>query len=651
MASIGSIALVLALIASVYSAIAHAISGRHRTATVSARISLLSVCGLVSISTFILLLALVTHNFRLEYVASYTSRSLPLPYLISALWAGNDGSLLFWAWLLAVFAAIAMLPRRSTGGELVPYASAIVMAVEAFFLILILATSNPFSELPAVPADGRGLNPLLENIGMILHPPALLAGYIGLTIPFAFALAALILRQQDTDWLVPVRTWAFLSWLFLGAGNIIGAWWAYVELGWGGYWVWDPVENAGLMPWLVSTAFFHSIMMQRRRGMFKVWNLMLIVLAFNLTIFGTFLTRSGILSSLHTFGESAMTPFFISFLFVSFFGTIILLYLRRNSFKDEAEVGSLASREFTFQLNNLLLIGSVIVIFFGTVFPAISEAVRGVKIEVGEAFFNQVAGPVLLAILLLIGVCTIIGWRVSSNRDLARSLLWALAAGAVTASALFVFGIRVWYAIAAFAICTFVFFGVVYQWARETITRQRARGENGISAFRELFRTNRPRYGGYIVHIAMVVMAIGVIGSSAFTDEKEAGLKPGQSITLDKYTLTYDALSMDESGDKFVVSAAVSVASGGKLLGQITPEISFHRSFEQPVAEVAIRSTPLEDLYVILAGWDKEGTIALKVVINPLVSWIWTGGGILIAGGLIALWPGRRKAAKPDEAA
>jgi cytochrome c-type biogenesis protein CcmF len=642
MASVGSVALILALIASVYSAIAHTAGGRRGTASAGARLSLVAVCGLVSVSTFILLFALITHNFRLEYVASYTSRSLPLPYLISALWAGNDGSLLFWAWLLAVFAAIAVLPKRTTGRELVPYASAIIMAVEAFFLILILATSNPFAELPAVPADGRGLNPLLENIGMILHPPALLAGYIGLTIPFAFAIAALI-RQEGTDWLAPARTWVLLSWLFLGTGNIIGAWWAYVELGWGGYWAWDPVENAGLMPWLAATAFFHSIMMQRRRGMFKVWNLTLIVLAFNLAIFGTFLTRSGVLSSLHTFGESSMVPFFVTFLFVSFFGPMALLYLRRRGLKDETEVESLASREFTFQLNNLLLIGSVAVIFFGTVFPAISEAVRGVKIEVGRAFFNQVDGPVLLATLLLIGVCTLIGWRVSSTRELARNLLYALAAGAATAAVLFVFGIRQWYAVAAFAICAFVLFGVIYQWASENMARQRTRGEKGVRVFWELVRTNRPRYGGYLVHIAMVVMAIGVIGSSAFTTEKEAGLKPGQSITIDKYTLTYDTISMGDAGDKFVVRAAVSVVSGGKLIGVVTPEMYFHRSFEQPVTEVAIRSTPLEDLYVILAGWDRDGTAALKVVINPLVSWIWAGGGILISGGLIAFWPGRRK--------
>ncbi|MEW6141749.1 MAG: heme lyase CcmF/NrfE family subunit [Chloroflexota bacterium] len=650
MAFIGSIALVLALVAAVYSIIAYAISGRRGTASASARFSLIAVCGLVSVSTLVLLLALVTHDFRLEYVASYTSHTLPLPYLISALWAGNDGSLLFWAWLLAVFAAIAMFPKRTAGRELVPYASAIVMAAEVFFIILILATSNPFTELPAAPADGRGLNPLLENIGMVLHPPALLAGYVGLTIPFAFAIAALLLRRQNDAWLGPARTWTLLSWLLLGAGNIIGAWWAYVELGWGGYWAWDPVENAGLMPWLVSTAFFHSIMMQRRRGMFKVWNQALIVLAFNLAIFGTFLTRSGMLSSLHTFGESSMGPFFIGFLFVSFFGPMCLLYLRRRDLKDEAEVGSLASREFTFQLNNLLLIGSVVVIFFGTVFPAISEAVRGVKIEVGKAFFNQVDGPVLLAILLLIGVCTLIGWRVSSNRDLTRNLLWALAAGAVTAAAFFILGIRVWYAIAAFAICSFVLFGVIYQWIRETMARKRTRGENSGRAFWKLLRINRPRYGGYIVHIAMAIMAIGVIGSSAFTTENEAGLKPGQSITVNNYILTYDTISMDESGDKFTVSATVSVASGGKPIGKMTPEMYFHRSYEQPVTEVAIRSTPFEDLYVILAGWDKDGTAALKVVVNPLVSWIWAGGGILAVGGLIAFWPGR-KPAEPDEAA
>ena len=413
MTDIGYIALFLALVAAVYSAIAFifGVRRKHQTLIHSARNSLLAVCGLVSISVAILVYALVTHDFQIEYVASYTSRDLSLPYLLSALWAGNDGSLLFWAWLLSLFATVVLLQKRDIGKELVPYASSVIMATQAFFLILLLSVSNPFQKLSFIPTDGRGLNPLLENPGMIIHPPTLLVGYVGFTIPFAFAIAALLTKRLGDEWLIAIRKWTLFAWLLLGIGNILGAWWAYVELGWGGYWAWDPVENASFMPWLVATAFLHSIMMQRRRGMLKVWNMVLIILTFCLAIFGTFLTRSGILSSVHTFAESALGPFFLVFIGIALFGPLALLYSRSAELKGEAEMESLVSRESTFLLNNLLLVGAAFAIFLGTVFPLISEAVRGVKISVGPPFFNQVNGPIFLAIILLTGICALIGGR------------------------------------------------------------------------------------------------------------------------------------------------------------------------------------------------------------------------------------------------
>jgi len=645
MADIGYIALFLALIVSIYSAIAFVfgVRRRHLALTDSAKNSLLAVCGLVSISVAILVYALVTHDFQIEYVASYTSRDLPLPYLVSALWAGNDGSLLFWAWLLSLFATVVVFQKRVVGKELVPYASTIIMVTQAFFLILLLSISNPFHKLSLVPAEGMGLNPLLENPGMILHPPTLLAGYVGFTIPFAFAIAALLTRRLDDEWLITIRRCTLLAWRRLGVGNIIGAWGAYVELGWGGYWVWDPVENAGLMPWLVATAFLHSIMMQRRRGMLKVWNMVLIILTFSLAIFGTFLTRSGILSSVHTFGESTLGPFFLGFIGITLLGSLGLLYYRKEELKGEAEMESLVSRESTFLLNNLLLVGAAFAIFLGTVFPVISEVVRGVKISVGAPFFNQVNGPIFLAIILLIGVCALIGWRRASIKKLMRNFLWPLVAALILGISLFFLGIREWYALVAFSLCGFVLFTILYEWFRGTRARHRMRAENYLKAFFGLIWANRPRYGGYIVHIAIILIAIGIIGSSFYDVEKEATLMPGESMTINEYTLTYDNLDHYETESKLVVTATLSVYNGEELIGKLVPEKYFHRSYEQAVTEVAIRTTLLEDLYVILVAWDEDGTTAFKVLVNPLVNWIWIGGVVFVIGGLIAFWPDRQK--------
>ena len=645
MADIGYIALLLALVASIYSAIFFVFGarGRHPALADSARNSLFAVFGLVSISVAALVYALVTHDFQIEYVRNYTSSDLSLAYLLSALWAGNDGSLLFWAWLLSLFAAVVLLQKRDIGKELVPYAAVVIMATQAFFLILLLWVSNPFQKLAFVPAEGMGLNPLLENPGMIIHPPTLLIGYVGFTIPFAFAIAALLTGRLNDEWLITIRRWTLMAWLFLGVGNIIGAWWAYMELGWGGYWAWDPVESASFMPWLVATAFLHSIMMQRRRGMLKVWNMVLIILTFTLTIFGTFLTRSGILSSVHTFANSALGPFFLAFIGVTLFGSLGLLYYRREALKSEVEMESLVSRESTFLLNNLLLVGAAFTTFLGAIFPLISEWVRGVKITVGAPFFNQVNGPIFLTIILLTGICALIGWRRASTKNLTRNFIPPLVVALILGIALFILGVRQWYALVAFSICSFVLYTIFYEWFRGTRARHRMKAENYLKAFFGLIWANRPRYGGYIVHIAIILIAIGVVGSSFYGTEKEATLKIGESMTINNYTLTYEGMDSYETESKTVVSATLSIYSKGKLIGELIPEKYFHRSFEQSVTEVAKRSTLVEDLYVILVGWDEDGTTAFRVLVNPLVSWIWIGGWVFLLGGLIAFWPERRR--------
>ncbi|NQT31675.1 MAG: heme lyase CcmF/NrfE family subunit [Deltaproteobacteria bacterium] len=645
MANVGYIALIFALVTSIYSIVAYVFGQRkgNTTLTESAKNSLIATFGLVSVSVLILLHALVTHNFQIEYVASYTSREMSLPYLISALWAGNDGSLLFWAWLLSLMGLLVVLRKRNRGAALVPYAAAIIMLTEAFFLIVLLLESNPFTELSYLPADGTGLNPMLENLGMIFHPPLLLAGYVGLTVPFAFAIAALFTKKLDEEWLLTIRRWTLLAWLLLGVGNLIGAWWAYVELGWGGYWAWDPVENAGLMPWLIATAFIHSAVIQRRRHTFKVWSMVLAILSFTLTIFGTFLTRSGIISSVHTYSESRLGPFFFAFLCIALFGSLGLLLYRRKWLKGDAETDDMVSRESAFLLNNLLLVGATAVIFIGTIYPLISETLSGAKTELGASFFNQVTNPILIAVIVLAGICTLIGWQRPSNRNLIRRFLWPGGIAIVCGVVLLTLGMGQWAAIVIFSLSSFILVAIAYQWLQETMTRRRTSDDSATSSFFRLIGANRSRYGGYLVHIAIVIIAVGITGSSLFDVETEVTLTQGESATIKQYTLTQEDLSMGYVTDKkAVVQATLSVSSSGKPIGELTPEKYFHSNFEGSVSEVAIRSTLIEDLYVILMGWDETGAVSYTFMVNPMVSWIWIGGFVFLIGGLIAFWPDRR---------
>jgi cytochrome c-type biogenesis protein CcmF len=653
MAEIGYISLVLAFVACLYSIAAYIFGSRTNRPRVigSANKSVLAAAVLFTISAVILLIALINHQFQIEYVASYTSSDMTLPYLISALWAGSAGSLLFWGWIISLSAAVVVFRKRKQGQELVPYASMIVMAVQAFFLLLLIVAQSPFHKLDFLPAEGIGLNPLLENPGMIFHPPVLLAGFAVFTVPFAFAIAALITRRFDSGWLAAVKRWALLGWLLLGAGNLIGAWWAYAELGWGGYWGWDPVENAGLMPWLLATAFVHSIIIQRRKGVLKLWSMTLIILTFLLTIFGTFITRSDILSSVHTFGKTAVGPFLLAFLIVAFVGSLALLIYRRKDLKDDAEIGSFFSREGAFMLNNILLFIVTFVVFWGTIFPTISELVSGTSISVAASYFNQVAIPFLLAIVLLSGICVLITWRRISAKLLKRNILWPVVAALVVVIVLVAFGVRHWYALLIYFICAFVISALFSQWFREIMALSQAKAINWFKACWGLFVANRSRYGGFMVHIAIILIAIGVTGSSLFDVEKEAELLPAQSMTINDYTITFDSLIPEGDGRRMVVTAELDIYKSDTFIGHMFPQVILHSNFEQPVSEVAIRSTLAEDLYIQLASWevvtlsDGSETIraGLVALVNPLVIWIWIGGGLFLFGGLIAFWPGRRE--------
>ncbi|MBI4180394.1 MAG: cytochrome c biogenesis protein CcsA, partial [Chloroflexi bacterium] len=408
-------------------------------------------------------------------------------------------------------------------------------------------------------------------------------------------------------------------------------------------WAWDPVESASLLPWLVATAFLHSIMMQRRRGILKVWNMVLIILTFSLSIFGTFLTRSGVLSSVHTFGQSALGPFFMAFIGVILVGSLGLLFYRSEELRGEAEMESLVSRETTFLLNNLLLVGAAFATFLGTVFPLISEVVRGVKISVSAPFFNQVNSPIFLAVILLAGICALIGWRRASAKNLVRHFLWPLVTSIILGIVLFIFGVREVYAIIAFPVCAFVLFTILYEWWRGTRARHRVRAENYLKAFWGLIGSNRPRNGGYIVHIGIIILAIGVTASSVYSVEKEFSIKPGEVMTINNYNLTYLSKDSYTTQGKNFDTTTLSVYKQGELLDQLTPLKYLQLSDQQTVSQVAIHPTLLEDLYVILVGWDADGTTAFKVLVNPLVMWIWIGGIVVVLGGLVAFWPERQK--------
>ena len=608
----------------------------------SAERSAITLFVLSSLLIGILLYAFISRDFSVEYVASYSSSTLPMFYTISALWAGQAGSLLLWAWLLTLFTAIIVWQNRNKNRELLPYVLGTMFVSMFFFFGLMVYATSPFKLLPHPPVDGSGLNPMLQNPGMVMHPPTLYLGYVGFAVPFAFAMAALFANRLDSQWIRSTRRWTLTAWLFLAIGNLLGAKWAYVELGWGGYWAWDPVENASFMPLLTGTAFLHSVMIQEKRGMLKIWNLVLIVLTFALTIFGTFITRSGIISSVHSFGLSNLGPLFLAFLGLILAGSFYLLWLRAPQLKSENRLDAVVSRESSFLFNNLILVGMAFAVFWGTIFPIISEAVRGVKITVGPPFFNQVNVPIGLALLALTGICPLIAWRKASPRNLRRSFTIPFAFGLLTAIVLFSFGMRSVYPIMSFALTAFVLATIILEFYRGAVTRARISGRNVLYALWDLTMRNKRRYGGYIVHLGIIMIFVGITGSSAFQKEVSASMAPGSELKIAGYTLTYEKL-VDQSDDHAqVVAAEIKVEKNGKEIDTLYPAKQKFRNHDA-VSEVAIRQTPKEDLYLILSGWDSEQQASIKALVIPLVAWIWVGGIVLVIGTLIALGPDRFK--------
>ena len=653
MADIGYIALLLALPASIYAVIALIVGERkgHSQLVASGRNAVLAVCGLVLLASIALLHALVTHDFELDFVYSYTSSDMSLVYIIGAFWAGNVGSLLFMTLALSVFGAIMVIQNWRKKGELVSYASSIIAAIEVIFLLMLIAVANPFEKLAAVPLEGRGLNPLLENPGMLIHPPTLLIGYVAFAIPFAFAIAALISGRLGDQWIKDSRKWTIFAWLTLGIGNAIGMWWAYVELGWGGYWAWDPVENAGLLPWLLGTAFLHSVMMQRKRGMFKIFSMTLIIAAFTMCIFGTYLTRSNLLSSVHTFGDTGVEPYFLTLLFVIIAGSVGLLIYRWKELRDDNKLSSILSREAAFLAANILFVAATVIVFLGTMWPKITRTF-GTEKEWQTSQFNVYVGSIFMLIILIMGICAVIGWRRASVGPLKNKFLIPLIGALLLCIVLAIVGVHEWYALIFFPLLAFVAFTILIEWYRGVRARRRVKGENPPKAFFKLITSNRARYGGMIVHLGIILMAMGIIGSYFYNTETEASLEEGQSMTIQEYTLTYDGWSQEETASKTIITATLSVHKGEEFVTEIKPQKYFHHNYQQPVTEVAIRTNWAtgEDLYVSMDSWTNDGSVFFFTAkVNPLVNWIWIGGGVFLLGGLITFWPDRPKKPKREE--
>ncbi|PON19197.1 cytochrome C biogenesis protein [Candidatus Entotheonella serta] len=644
MIDIGAIALRLAFVVAIYATVISSLGGwRQNSSWVrSAERAVYAVFGLVSIAMVAILYALVTHDFSVQYVVRVSNRAMPMFYTVAALWGGQEGSLLLWLWLLVLYSALAVRQNQFRNREFIPYAIPTLMVTSILFLSLLVFSEDPFHRLPQTPIDGQGLNPLLQNWLMVIHPPNLYLGFVGYAVPFAFAIGALVSGRLDSQWIRSVRRWTIVAWLFNTVGVILGGQWAYVELGWGGYWAWDPVENASLMPWLTSTAFMHSIMIQEKKGMLKVWNMSLVILTYALSIFGTFLTRSGIVSSVHAFAESDIGSYFLIYLGIILVVSVGLVIKRLPQLQSDHRLESTLSRESSFLFNNLFLVGMMFAVLWGTMFPVLSEAIRGVKISVAAPFFNQVNVPLGLALLFLAGVCPLIAWRKASVRNLTRNFSYPLIWSFVVTAVLYVSGVRHVVALISLTVCGFVLGTIVFEFYRGTRARQSSRGGSAWQALVSLVQRNRRRYGGYIVHLGVVLAFVGITGSSAYQIEKDIVLRPGESADVGNFTLQYVRLEPLVLPTYEAFIATVRVFQGDKLLSTMQPEKRVYFAQNQPTTEVALRPRLTEDLYVILAGFEPSRIATFKVFVNPLVTWLWLGGLVMVIGTIIAIWPERR---------
>ncbi len=670
MTILGEFALWIALPVAIWGMSLGFLGGRSQRGdmVLSAERSIYAVSFLLALASVGVMAAFLGDKFEYWYVASYSNRELETFYKISGLWAGQRGSLLFWALLLGFFSSVTVFLNRRKNREFMPYVVGVLQGILTFFIVVLLfADVNPFERLGFTPANGQGLNPQLQNYWMTIHPPTLYLGFTAFTIPFAFGMAALLNGRLDSRWIELTRRWTLLSWFFLSVGVIFGMRWAYEELGWGGYWFWDPVENASLLPWLTATAFLHSIQIQEKRGMLKVWNMSLVLLTFLLTIFATFLTRSGLIESVHSFAQELK----IAYIFLSFMGSIlvasvVLILYRLPSLQSENRIESFLSRESAFLFNNLIFLGAAFAVMWGTLFPLISEGVTGQQVSVGPPFFERVNFPIGLFLLALTGIGPVIAWRRATRRNLQRNFIAPILAGLLVSAVLWALGARHPLALTTWGLSTFVLYIIVVEFWKGTRARASIEGEGYLRALYHLVSRNRRRWGGYIVHVGTVVIFMGFAGAAYNVDVRQH-MMPGDVVEVASpcghaYTLTYEGLSVSvgrgQRNLNWQAIALVSVEQDGRALGNLTSEKRQYFTSEQLMTEVGIRSTPLEDLYIILSAVDDLGGalnadssaqgVDLQVLIKPLVGWIWYGGLVLTVGALIGLWPSveRRKGAE-----
>jgi cytochrome c-type biogenesis protein CcmF len=664
MTDLGYIALVLAFVLAIFGVLASIIGARRALPELvaSGRNAVLVVSGLVLFASALLWRALLTDEFQLEYVVTHTERNLPALYKFSALWGGQAGSLTFWTLILCGFGVAAIWFMRNQPPSLKPYVNAVLLATVGFFLLVILFAENPFVRLwrmptgqivtsvfqPATatgifPADGQGLNPQLQNYWMVIHPIFLYLGFVGMTIPFGFAVAALATGNLGNTWIKLVRKWALVPWLFLSLGILLGSQWAYLELGWGGYWAWDPVENASLLPWLTATAFVHSIMIQERRGMLKVWNVVLIWLTWELTLFGTFLTRSGVVESVHSFALSLLGPMFAGFIVLTLVGFAALLIARLPLLRSENQLDAVLSRETAFLTQNVVFLLILFATLLGTLFQPISEWVTGNKVALNAPYFNQVNGPIFAGLLILMGAAPLLAWRRSAPQTLRRNFTIPAAAGLLILPVAWLLGNRTMAGFIGFSIVTFVLAGIIQEYVRGVRARMHSTSEPLPAALANLVRRNGRRYGGYIVHFGVLLVALGIIGNEFYQSEGQANLRPGESITVANYTLTYRGLNATQGPNYTEFTAPMTLARAGRPAGEIAPKKHiYNKNQDQPMTEVGLRAGLVEDVYAVLAGFEGGGvTASFKVYVNPLMSWMWVGGLVLILGVLVSAWPRR----------
>ncbi|HET9198505.1 MAG TPA: cytochrome c-type biogenesis CcmF C-terminal domain-containing protein [Solirubrobacterales bacterium] len=733
MASLGSALLGLAFL-SALTAGALAIAGRNgdERLLLFSRRAVYAFCALVTACVAIIEIAFLGDDFSFQIVQQHSSIETPSGYKLAAMWSSQEGSLLLWAFVLSIAASAALYATRNRLRDLVPWATAAMMGVAVFFvgLMLFAPDVDPFATLDPAPVDGVGLNPLLQHPSMMIHPPMLYSGYVAFTVPFAFAIGALVARRLDAEWIRATRRFALIAWAFLGLGLLLGARWSYTELGWGGYWAWDPVENAALMPWLLGTAFLHSIMVQEKRGMLKVWNASLIVGTFSMALLGTFLVRSGVLQSIHAFGDNTVGPYILGLIGVVLVGSTVLIVSRLDDLRSTKRIDSLASRESVFLVNNLLLVGMTAVIFWGTFFPLISELFTGEKASLAAPWFDRYTTPLAIGLVLFTGVGPLLAWRRVSWETAKRVFRVPVAVAAIVILLLGVFtdaADNLW-ALALFAFAAFALAGLAQEFWTGTQARKRLSGEPGGKALVGLVGRNRRRYGGYIVHVGVIVLLIGVAASSSFQTNRDVELRPGESTTVDGRTITYVKPTVSVDEEKLGFGSVLRIEEDGGVVGFVRPSRQFFRPTGQEAglistyfsgeatSEVGLRTGLGHDLWIAeapnVAGVQRGARLAdqgfracvrgapgtppqckalgtlmraaaanpslraqafeqitnlqglaaervakgflasgapstFKVIVNPLVTWMWIGGIIALAGALIALWPsrGRRRGA------